>query len=164
DGGMSQLESWDPKPNTVFGGPFRSIPTSVPGVHLSELMPRTAQIMHHLAVIRSLHTQDNSHSAGVARIQRGDPANRGVTYPYFGSAVAKLLGPGDSGLPPYVWVKPGNGGFITQDAGFLGPRYGALALGDGRPPENFLRPPTLSADDDRERNDLRRQLDQRYAA
>ncbi|MEE3219492.1 MAG: DUF1501 domain-containing protein, partial [Planctomycetota bacterium] len=30
DGGISQLESWDPKPNTEFGGPFRAIPTSVP--------------------------------------------------------------------------------------------------------------------------------------
>src|SRR5581483_2108238 len=82
DGGLSQLESWDPKPDTPFGGPFRAIPTSVPGLHVSELLPRTARQMHHLAVVRSLHTQDNSHSAGVARIQRGDPANRGVTYPY----------------------------------------------------------------------------------
>src|SRR6185436_390958 len=164
DGGMSQLESWDPKPNTQFGGPFRSIPTSVPGVHVSELLSKSAKQMHRLCVVRSLCTKDNSHSAGVARIQRGDPANRGVTYPYFGSAVANLLGPGDSGLPPYIWVKPGNGGFIPQDAGFLGPRFGALALGDGRPPENFLRPATLTADDDRERNELRRLLDQRYAA
>ena len=111
--------------------------------------------MHHLAVVRSLCTQDNSHSAGVARIQRGDPKNRGVTYPYFGSAVAKLLGPGDSGLPPYVWIKPGSGGFIHQDAGFLGPKYGALALGDGKPPENLLPPGDLTAEDDAERNDLR---------
>ena len=36
DGGMSQLESWDPKPNTQFGGPFRSIPTTIPGIHVSE--------------------------------------------------------------------------------------------------------------------------------
>jgi hypothetical protein len=164
DGGMSQLESWDPKPNTVFGGPFRAIPTTVPGIHVSELLPKSARQMRHLAINRSLHTQDNSHSAGVARIQRGDPANRGVTYPFFGSAVAKFLGPGDSGLPPYIWVKPGSGGFITGDAGFLGPRYGALALGDGRPPENFLRPATITADEDRERNELRAQLDRRYAA
>jgi hypothetical protein len=140
DGGMSQLESWDPKPNTQFGGPFRAIPTSVPGVQVSELLPRTARQMHHLAVVRSLCTKDNSHSAGVARIQRGDPKNRGVTYPYFGSAVASLLGPGDSGLPPYIWVKPGSGGFVLQDAGFLGPKYGALAFGDGSPPENLIRP------------------------
>ena len=94
DGGMSQFESWDPKPNTRFGGPFRAIPTSLPGVHVSELLPQTAKQMQHLAVVRSLHTQDNSHSAGVPRILRGDPKNRGVTYPYFGSAVAKLMGPG----------------------------------------------------------------------
>ncbi len=163
DGGMSQLESWDPKPNTQFGGPFRAIATSVPGIQVSELLPRTARLMHHLAVVRSLCTKDNSHSAGVARIQRGDPKNRGVTYPYFGSAVAKLLGPGDSGLPPYVWVKPGSGGFVLQDAGFLGPEYGALAFGDGKPPDNLLRPEALSAAEDIERNALRQQADRRYA-
>lgn len=164
DGGMSQLESWDPKPGTQFGGPFRAIPTSVPGIHVSELLPRSAKIMEHLAIVRSLHTQDNSHSAGVGRIQRGDPKNRGVTYPYFGSAVAKLLGPGDSGLPPYVWVKPGSGGFKYQDAGFLGPKYGALAFGDGKPPENLLRHESVTARDDAERNELRKAVNKRYAA
>jgi hypothetical protein len=163
DGGMSQLESWDPKPNTLFGGPFRAIPTSVPGVHISELMPRTAKQMHHLAVIRSVHTQDNSHSAGVARIQRGDPKNRGVTYPYFGSAVAKLLGAGDSGLPPYVWIKPGNGGFIHQDGGFLGPKYGAVAFGDGKPPENLVLPESLTQEDADDRAALQAATNARYA-
>src|SRR5262245_24294025 len=124
DGGMSQLESWDPKPGTRFGGPFRAISTSVPGIQVSELLPRTAKQMHHLALVRSMCTKDNAHSSGVGRIQRGDPKNRGVTYPFFGSAVAKLLGPGESGLPPYIWIKPGSGGFIYQDAGFLGAKYG----------------------------------------
>ena len=164
DGGMSQLESWDPKPNTTFGGPFRSIPTKVPGVRVSELCEHSAKQMHRLAIVRSLSTQDNSHSAGVERIQRGDPKNRGVVYPFVGSAMAKLLGPGESGMPPYVWVKPGNGGFIYKDAGFLGPQYGALALGDGKPPENLVRPKDLSPDDDMARNELRKLADQRYAA
>ncbi|MCO6457673.1 MAG: DUF1501 domain-containing protein [Pirellulaceae bacterium] len=164
DGGMSQLESWDPKPGTRFGGPFRAIPTSVPGIHVSELLPRSARLMDRLAIVRSLCTQDNSHSAGVARIQRGDPKNRGVTYPYFGSAVAKLLGAGQSGLPPYLWIKPGGGGFKYEDAGFLGAKYGALALGDGQPPENLLRHESLSADDDAARQALRRRANQRYAA
>ena len=163
DGGMSQLESWDPKPGTRFGGPLRAIPTSLPGVHVSELLPRSAKIMHRLAVIRSLHTQDNSHSADVPRIQRGDPKNRGVTYPYFGSAVAKLLGSGDSGLPPYVWLKPGSGGFKPNDAGFLGPKYGALAFGDGKPPENFVLPESISAQEDLDRNSLREKINRRYA-
>src|SRR4051794_32490169 len=163
DGGMSQLESWDPKPNTPFGGPFRPIQTSVPGIQISELLPQCAKQMKHLAIVRSVSTQDNSHSAGVDRINRGDPKNRGVTYPYFGSAVAKLVGAGDSGMPPYIWVKPMNGGFIYKDAGFLGPKYGALALGDGKPPENLLRPKALTAEDDDERNDLRKLLDKTYA-
>jgi hypothetical protein len=163
DGGISQLESWDPKPNTIFGGPFRAIPTSVPGIHISELLPETAKQMHHLAIVRSVCTQDNSHSAGVDRIQRGDPKNRGVVYPYLGSAMARWLGPGESGLPPYLWVKPMNGGFIYKDAGFLGPKYGALALGDGKPPENLLRPAEISETDNAERNELRKLADKRYA-
>lgn len=163
DGGMSQLESWDPKPNTRFGGPFRAIPTSVPGLHISELFPKTAKLMHHLALVRSVCTKDNAHSSGVARIQRGDPKNRGVTYPYFGSAIARILGPTETGLPPYVWVKPMSGGFVYQDAGFLGPKNGALALGDGKPPEGLIRPATLSADDDVARNELRSLLDKKYA-
>lgn len=163
DGGMSQLESWDPKPNTPFGGPFRPIKTAVPGIHISELLPQCAKQMKHLALVRSVSTQDNSHSAGVDRIQRGDPKNRGVVYPFFGSAVAKLVGPGESGLPPYIWVKPMSGGFIYKDAGFLGPKYGALALGDGKPPENLLRPKEMTAQDDDERNDLRKLLDKTYA-
>ncbi|MCA9155272.1 MAG: DUF1501 domain-containing protein, partial [Planctomycetales bacterium] len=130
---------------------------------ISELMPRSARIMDRVALIRSMCTQDNSHSAGVARIQRGDPKNRGVTYPYFGSAVAKLMGPTQSKLPPYVWVKPGSGGFIHQDAGFLGPQYGALAFGDGRPPENMELPSDVNADRQDRRQQLRDRLNERYA-
>jgi hypothetical protein len=163
DGGMSQLESWDPKPNTQFGGPYRAIPTSVPGVHISELLPQSAKQMHRLSIVRCMHTKDDSHSSGVARIERGDPKNRGVPYPYFGSAVAKFLGPGDSKLPPYIWIKPYSGGFKYDHAGFLGPTYGALALGDGKPPENLLRDPSISADVDAARNDFRKKAEERFA-
>lgn len=164
DGGISQFESWDPKPDSEFGGPFRSIATSVPDIRVSELLRHTSQQMHHLTVVRSASTQDNSHSAGVARIQRGDPKNRGVVYPFFGSAVSKLLGPCPGGLPAYMWVKPGNGGFIPQDGGFLGAQFGALAIGDGKPPDNLLRPASISAEEDDVRNELRAKLNARYAA
>ncbi len=164
DGGMSQLESWDPKPNTEFGGPFRSIETSVPDIRVCELLKHTSKQMHHLSIVRSVSTKDDSHSAGVARIQRGDPKNRGVEYPFFGSAVAKLLGPCESGLPPYMWVKPGNGGFIPTDAGFLGAKYGALAFGDGKAPESLLRPSTISEQDEAFRNEFRLKLNSRYAS
>src|SRR5437868_3524091 len=63
-GGLSQLESWDPKPKTDTGGPFRAIPTSVPGLHISELLPYTAKQMHHLAVVRSVNTKEDDHGKG----------------------------------------------------------------------------------------------------
>ena len=40
-GGVSQFESWDCKPGTKYGGPFRPISTSVPGVQICELLPYT---------------------------------------------------------------------------------------------------------------------------
>lgn len=164
DGGMSQLESWDPKPGTHYGGPYRSIPTSLPGIHVSELMPQLAQRMDRLAVVRSMKTEDPNHSSGVPKILRGHPRDRGVVYPYFGAATAHLLGPTPSRLPPYVWVKPGNGGFISSHAGFLGPKYGALALGGGKPPQNLKRPAAISDELDELRHRLRERFNQRYAA
>ena len=164
DGGISQYESWHPLPGTRFAGPFRSIPTKIPGVHFSELMRHTAGIADKISVIRSMETKDPNHSTGVPRIQRGDPIDRGVVYPYLGSAVSKLLGPADPDLPPYIWIKPGNGGFIHREAGFLGARHGALALGDGNPPVHIHRPGAISAENDAARNLLRRKANERFRA
>src|SRR6266576_1980193 len=50
-GGASQFETWDPKPGRPTGGPFRSIPTKLPGVHFGELMPKCASIADQLSVI-----------------------------------------------------------------------------------------------------------------
>src|SRR5580693_5009727 len=63
-GGASQLETWDPKPGADTGGPFRAIATDVPGVHISELMPKMAQRMKHTCVIRSLNTRNGDHGGG----------------------------------------------------------------------------------------------------
>lgn len=162
DGGLSQLESWDPKPETPFGGPFRSIPTSVPGVHFSELMPGAAARAHKLAIVRTMSTKDNTHSLGVPRMLRGDPKNRGVDYPYLGSALSKLLPNPENGLPPYIFIKPGRGGYLWQHAGFLGSKYGALALGDGKPPIHIHRPEGLTEQRDLDRNQLREKANARY--
>ena len=63
-GGLSQLESWDPKPGTSTGGPFRAIPTSIPGVHISELLPMTARQMHHLTIAREFIDVETAKAAG----------------------------------------------------------------------------------------------------
>src|SRR5262245_7177609 len=60
-GGVSQLETWDPKPGTNTGGPFQTIPTSVSGTHICELLPYTAKQMHHLALVRGVNTAEDDH-------------------------------------------------------------------------------------------------------
>jgi hypothetical protein len=97
-------------------------------------------------------------------VQRGDPKNRGVTYPFLGSALSKLMGAPANDLPPYMHIKPGRGGYIWQDAGFLGAKYGALALGEGKPPIHINRPPSITDEVDIARGDLRRKINQRFRA
>lgn len=64
-GGPPQHETFDPKPGAPIEirGDFKSIPTRIPGVHFSELLPETARIADRLSVIRSMTTDNNSHTA-----------------------------------------------------------------------------------------------------
>ncbi len=163
-GGLSQLESWDPKPGTSTGGPFQTIPTSVPGVHISELLPYTAAQMHRLAVVRSLNSLENDHGRGAYVMQTGRRQSPAERFPHLGAAAAKLLSPEDSPLPGYIHITPrGESGFNRGDAAFLGPRYASVTLADGHPPVNLLRPPTLTELADSQRQALRERLNQRFA-
>ena len=104
-GGLSQLESWDPKPGTATGGPFRAIPTSVPGLHISELLPKTARIMHHLALIRGINTHEDDHGKGAYIMETGRRKSPAQEYPVIGAVVAKVLDKsGASALPGHIVV------------------------------------------------------------
>ena len=163
-GGVSQLESWDPKPGTDTGGPFLAIPTSVPGVHVSELLPYTAAQMHRLALVRSLNTAEDEHGRGAYLMQTGRRQSPREQFPHLGSVAAKLLGPPGSPLPAFFHVRPsGQSGFNRQDAAFLGPRYASVTLADGRPPANLLRPAGLSPTLDAQRDAFRIRLNARFA-
>ena len=68
-GGHAQQETWDPKPDgpSPARGEFGAIATSVPGVRISELLPRSARLMHQLAVIRSLSHANANHVQAACR-------------------------------------------------------------------------------------------------
>src|SRR3954470_24472784 len=80
-GGVSQLETWDPKPGTDTGGPFQAIPTSVPGTHISELLPHTAQQAHRLAIVRGLNTAQDDHGQGAYIMHTGRRQTPGERFP-----------------------------------------------------------------------------------
>ena len=162
-GGVSQLETWDPKPGTDTGGPFQTIGTSVPGVHICELLPHSAKLMHKMALVRGINTQEDDHGKGYVIMHTGRRQEPGMTYPHLGSAVAKLLGSDDNPLPGYIHITPrGNGGVNAADAAFLGPRFASVALDDGKAPANISRPGDLSADADQARHTMRLRASERF--
>lgn len=158
-GGVSQLETWDPKPGAENGGPFQTISTSVPGVQICELLPHTARQMHHLALVRGINTKENNHSKGAYIMQTGYRERPGFEYPYIGSAFSSLLTPQESPLPGYIVV---GGGGNAKESSFLGPRFAPLSLPDGKPPANLALPSGLSIEHDRRRRDLRQKIGMRF--
>jgi hypothetical protein len=159
-GGVSQLESWDPKPNTDTGGPFRAIPTSVPGVHICELLPYTAKQMHHLSIVRSLNTKNQDHGKGHIEMTTGRKQMPGTDYPHLGAVAAKTLTPEGFSLPGHVLIRgagPGGG-----QAAYLGPRYASVVMDDGKPPKYTQRPDNLTAEADVRRNMLRAAANDRF--
>ncbi|MBI2804659.1 MAG: DUF1501 domain-containing protein [Planctomycetes bacterium] len=133
-GGPPQHETFDPKPDAPSGirGPFRPIATNVPGIRFCELLPRTAGHADKLAVMRSLHTNDDNHDVSGYWILTGYPYGPGSArqikpndWPYFGSIV-KMLKPSER-MPALssVWIPDlmrlnDNVTPAGQTAGFLG--------------------------------------------
>ena len=135
NGGPSHLDMWDMKPEapSEIRSPFRSIPTTVPGVQLCEHLPRLARQMHRCTLVRSMnHSVNNSHAAAVyAALTGHDRGEQGggakpEDHPNIGSVLAKLR-PGSPATFPYVALpyqtKEGAGGPLQP--GFLGGIIGA---------------------------------------
>jgi uncharacterized protein (DUF1501 family) len=88
-GGPSQLDTWDPKPDAPaeIRGPFRTIPTRIPGVRFTELFPRMAAIADKFSLIRSVHhTAPATHAAGLQLMQTG---HFGGDRPHIGSVLGR---------------------------------------------------------------------------
>jgi uncharacterized protein (DUF1501 family) len=160
-GGVSQLETWDPKPNTDTGGPFRAISTSVPGIQICELLPHTAQQMHRLAIVRSLNTKNGDHGRGTVEMSTGRKQMPGTDYPHLGAVAAKSLTPEKFPLPGHILIRGGGPG--KGDAAYLGPMFDSVVLADGKAPDNSERPGALSVAADDRRNALRARANDRFA-
>jgi len=158
-GGLSQLESWDPKPKTDTGGPFRAIPTATPGTHISELLPKTALHMDKLALIRSINTKNGDHGVGNYQMNYGRNKMPGTEYPHLGAVCAKALERSDNPLPGHIRIPGGSRG---SDAAYLGPKYASVGM-NGKPPANSARASNLTADNDELRNRFRRKVNDRFA-
>ena len=145
-GGLSHVDTYDPKPDigSEYRGPFKVIPTNVPGTHLTELLPLQAKIADKFTLIRSMTHRSGGHPAGHLRMLSGDPDERDKTQPRYPDwmCVANFLRSKKTGrtspLPNYVAINPIEGGYAGP--AYLGNAYSPFAItGDPSRP-NFEVP------------------------
>jgi hypothetical protein len=162
-GGPSHIDLLDPKPDApdTVRGPYQPIATSVPGIQMTELLPRLAKQADKLAIVRSVHHKQSSHNAGMYYSIVGRPYRVDSTlihpsatdYPSFGTLVGWLAQrDGYSGsVPPYVitpyphcdstvYITPG------QYGGCLGRRFDPFVL-DADPNASDFKVRDLRLDD-----------------
>ncbi len=167
-GAPSQFETWDPKPESIYGGPFKSIPTRLPGVHFSELMPRCAGIADKMAIIRSMKTKPNEHFQGIDLLNRGAEPREPFVRPTLGSVLGQQLGHLDNPIPNFILLDPCPEGNEFKEfkagnwAGWLGAQYGPVRAGGEIKIQNVDRLADVTTDDFEQREALRRFLTRKY--
>ncbi|HUY33455.1 MAG TPA: DUF1501 domain-containing protein [Pirellulales bacterium] len=166
-GGPPHQDLIDLKPNAPreIAGPFRPIATNVPGIEISEHLPRLAARMHKFVPIRSIVGAQDDHTAYqcfTGRHPRGGVPAGG--WPQFGSVVSKVGGAAHPGVPPFVslcyncshdpYNEPGSGFLGVAQSSFrpLGPSRDDMLL-HGVTPERLGDRKSLLAGFDRFRRE-----------
>ncbi|MCE9604603.1 MAG: DUF1501 domain-containing protein [Planctomycetia bacterium] len=133
-GGMSHLDTWDPKPEMVaeHRSPYKPIDTNVPGMRFTELLPKTARLADKLAVVRSFHHKKagaDAHPNGTQYVLSGAHPGNPILMPDIGSVVSKIVGTKNAALPPYVMVPGNNEQNAVTATGYLSQGYRVFKTG-----------------------------------
>ena len=165
-GGCGHQDTWDLKPDAPrdIRGEFNPISTNVPGIRISEHLPRSAMVMDKVTILRSMKSRENNHERAINYLLTGYLPLATLEFPSIGSVISKELGP-KNGLPPYVAV-PNT--FPSYGAGYLGGEYNPFIAGDPNVTGYKARDLTLPADVDWTRVGNRRylleQMDRKFRA
>ena len=146
-GGISHHDTFDLKPDAVeeIRGKYKGIPSSVPGLHVGELLPRMAKVMNKVCLVRSGTHENDHHETATNWVLSGRFGSPFGDFPSMGAVVAHETG--FSGLvPPYVAV-PRNPAFTWElgKSAWLGGRYESFKCGDPNAKEFKVRDLTPSA-------------------
>jgi hypothetical protein len=124
-GGPSHMDTFDLKPDAPaeYRGEFNPIATNVPGIQICEHMPKLAQCMDKIALLRGVTHTLAAHPLGSQYVNTGNRPIPSLEFPSYGAVVTKELG-GPSELPANVAIPKS-----SQGPGYLGVRYAALGTG-----------------------------------
>ncbi len=149
-GGLPHQDTFDLKPNAPEGirGEFKPIDTKVPGIQISELLPRTAAAMDKMAVIRSIVGLRDEHSSFQNTTGYSMDISQREGKPHFGSVISRVQGAHDPVVPPFIDLFPAmrHRPYNTAGPGLLGMTHRparmdgddlALLKGDGIAPDRF---------------------------
>jgi len=131
NGGPATIDLWDLKPGHANGGPSKEIATSVPGIKIGENLPKLAQRMQHLAILRSMSTKEADHGRATFQMRTGYLPGGPIHYPSLGALVSKELERPSAEMPGFVSIATNRG--LNAEAfgsGFLGPQYAPLLVGE----------------------------------
>jgi hypothetical protein len=113
------------------GCPYIPIDTSVPGIQVSPFLPKVAEQMRHLALVRGMSTEIADHEPAHYLMRTGFRQEAGLTHPHFCATACSQLIREDTGLPNFIMLKPGSGdGVRGCTAGFLSPNCRPMILQD----------------------------------
>lgn len=130
-GGPSQMDTFDLKPGHANGGPYKEISTSVPGIKISEHLPKIAKHADRMAIVRSMSTKEADHGRATFLMRTGHAPGGPIQYPPLGSLVGKELDSPTAELPSFVSIAPYKQfSPAAYGPGFLGPTYAPLIVGD----------------------------------
>ncbi len=147
-GGLSQHDSFDPKPEAPeeIRGKYQPIGTCVPGLQISDHLPKMAQVMNLVTLVRSGAHNNDHHETATNWVLSGRFGSAFGDYPAIGSVVSHELGFRNQ-LPPYIAV-PRNPSFTWElgRSAFLGGRFESFKTGD--PNDANFRVPDVSPAED----------------
>ena len=157
-GGMSHIDTFDPKPGRDVAGDFEPIKTSVAGIQISEIFPELAKQMKHVALIRSIAGQNGDHGRATYQLQTSYAQSANLQHPGVGSVVVserKTLGD----LPAYVTI-----GGLAPKAGYLGQKCEAYFVGRPGEKDPYLAFPSAIGDiRGNKRLDILKKMNERQA-
>ena len=159
DGGPSQLETYDPKPEAPpeYRGPWGALQTNVPGMFVSASMPLHTKHADKMAFIRSLHHDNGDHFAAAHWMLTGrhgsTSVNKEQMFPSVGSFVARVKGANQPGMPPFVGLPAAHSVYIYpgyQGAAYLGSAYNPFQVNNqqrylGATYKTVIKPPEVLA-------------------
>ncbi|MCB1327446.1 MAG: DUF1501 domain-containing protein [Spirochaetales bacterium] len=161
-GGMSHVDSLDPKPGN---GPFGRVRSSINGVELSDRLPQTARELRRINIVRSLYSRQGDHSRASHLIHTGHDMMGGFRdQPCFGAVIAAAKhDPAQPFFPDHITLG-GRGGMIGR-GGFLGTRFDSFHVGNpDRPLQNLTPPGRPNEASYYRRSRMVELLDQNFAA